>query len=104
MAVDREFAYYIFGPDGPPGRPWGFQGPMGWPWGPMGTTWAPHGTQLDTRAKNVDFHMVFQWLAPETLIFLRFFGGSGRPKGDFSKDVPREIGGGGCQSRPDRVL
>ena len=53
MAVDREFVYIGFGPDGPPLAPHGAS--TGSHVVAMGLTWAPHGIQLGPRAKNIDF-------------------------------------------------
>ena len=73
MAVDREFVYIGFGPDGPPLAPHGAA--TGSHGVAMGTTWASHGIQWGPKAKNIDFPVVFQWLEPETLIFFWLFKG-----------------------------
>ena len=54
MVVDREFVHIGFGPDGPLLAAHGAS--TGSHVVPMGITWASHETQLEPRAKNIDFH------------------------------------------------
>ena len=63
-------------PWAPHGASWGAHGvPMGAQGAPMEPHGVPRGSPWASKAQNLDFPYVFQWLEPETLIFFKFFKG-----------------------------